>query len=226
MNTRSISSAQGHWGGFCLAIAALPLITGCGYSQGSLLYMLGIGRARMVKTQFQLTRAPLLILVDDPGQRVTWPAAERYIADELAQELLRTKSAEKIVPQRTIDQLRQSQPNFDKVGCRELGKLAGAEQVLWLEIQDFFADEQFVDASEVAHIIVTVKVVNVLEEKKRSRVRLWPTLRSGTPVTAHLTGSDVARLKTTDAVSRELALQLAATIARFFHDYRPGDFER
>ena len=188
--------------------------------------MLGIGRTQMVEAQFRLTQSAVLILVDDPGQRVTWPASRRYIMDELAQALLRTGSAKKIVPPRTLDQVRQSLSNFEKVGCREIGKLAGAEQVLWLEVQDFFANEQFADAAEVAHVIVTVRVINVLEKKMRTRVRLWPMLRSGVPATARLSGSDVARLKTTDAVCRELASRLAVTIARFFHDYRPGDFER
>ena len=207
-------------------IASLLAVTGCGYSQGELLYMLGFGRGRMVKAQFRLSDNPVLILIDDQSERVNWPAAKRYLTDELAQELIRNKAAKKIIPPQTPDRLRQTLPEFDRVGCRELGKLAGAEQVLWIQIQEFFADEEFVDAIEAAHFMVTIKVINVLEEQSRSRVRLWPASSAGAFVTAVMSGSDVARLKTKDAVSKELAARLADRIAKLFYDHRLGDFER
>jgi hypothetical protein len=203
-----------------------PHLAGCGYTQGAALYMLGFGKTKMVEAQFRLTENPILILVDDPGGHLIQPGTRGHIADELAQQLLRTKAAKKIVPPRTLDQLRQTTPDFAKIGAREIGEMAGAEQVLWIEVQEYFADEQFTAASDAAHAVVTLRVINVLEKDQRSRVRAWPTMRSGMPATAGLSGSDAARLKTTDAISMELATRLAVEIARFFHDYRPGDFDK
>jgi hypothetical protein len=200
---------------------AAAVLSGCALTQ--MLGGLGGGGAKSIKAEFRLTHNPLLILLDDDAERIYWPPARRYFLDELAQELLRTQSAARIIPPETVEQLRQTHADFDRRGCREVGEMAGAEQVLWLRVQDFFVEEEFTDAEQAAFVQVTVKVINVLEKENRLRVRLWPTDRDGAWVTAALHGSDVARLKTKDAISMELAKRLAVTVARFFHDHKTTD---
>ncbi|MBI4716921.1 MAG: hypothetical protein HY763_03885 [Planctomycetes bacterium] len=207
----------------CLVLSALSA-AGCGYSQGQLLYLLGVGRGKLVKAQFQLAHGPLLVFVDDPNERVDWPAARQHLADDLAQELLQHGAAKRIVPQETLDQIRQTTADFAKRGCREIGELAGAEQVLWVEARDFLAEEQITDAANAAYFAVSVKVINVLEKEDRARVRLWPAGGDGHAVTVSLGGADAARAKTKDAIAKELSHRLAADIARLFYDHRLGDF--
>ena len=207
------------------AAVILVLCGGCGYSGGKLAYMLGFGREQLVKAEFTLTKGPIAILVDDFAERVDWPAAKGYLADDLGQQLIKRKAARKIIPQRTLHHLRQEDPGFDKRGTREVGELAGAEQVLWIEVQDFFAQEEIDSALRAAYWTVTVKVTNVLETERRSRVRLWPMAPEGRPVTAGLPGDTVIRLKTKDAIARALAKRLASEITKLFCDYRPGDFD-
>jgi len=209
-----------------LAVACAVALGGCTYSGGELLYALGFGRGQKVAAKFRLTEDPVMILIDDAGQRVDWPLAARYLFDDLAQELLRNKAVRKIIPHQTVDHLRQSVPDFDKRGGREVGKLAGAKQVLWIEVQDFLAQEQIEDATTAAYFSITVKVLNVLEEKNRSRVRLWPISPQGHPITVIMSGSEVSIAKTKDAISKELANRLSVRIAKLFYDYRLGDFER
>lgn len=199
---------------------------GCTYSGGELLYFLGFGQGQKVEARFRLTKGPVMILIDDVSERVDWPAATRYLFDDLAQELLKHKAASKIIPLQTVDHLRQSIPDFGKRGCREVGELAGAEQVLWIEVQDFFAEEQIRDATTAAYFSVTVKAINVLEKKSRTRVRLWPTSPQGYPMTVSMSGSEVSTAKRKDAISKELAGRLAVEIAKLFYDHRLGDFER
>ena len=86
-------------------------------------------------------------------------------------EKARIEAVTKIVPSETIARLRQAEPNFDVRGCREVGKMAGADQVLWIEVQEFRASEQIEDALEAAFFTVTLKVIDV-NAKNRSRVRL------------------------------------------------------
>ncbi|MEK6675275.1 MAG: hypothetical protein AABZ47_06420 [Planctomycetota bacterium] len=200
--------------------------SGCGFGGGQMLYALGFGRTQKVKAEIKLTENPILILVDDDNDRVHWPPAKRYLADEVAQELLRHKAAKQIIPQETIEALRQAHPDFDKRGCREVGEMAGAEQVVWIQIQDFFAEEDFLDATEAAFVQATVKVINVLEKEQRMHVRIWPTGSSGSAVTASLTGAHVVQLKKKDAICEELTRELAEKIAKFFYDHRLGDFEK
>jgi len=178
-----------------------------------------------VEAAFHLTPNPLLILVDDDSGSVRFPPAKRYIADAVAQELLRNKAAALIVPQETVDVLRQVHSNFDRRGCREVGEMAGAEQVLWIQIQDFLADEEIASASDAAYITVTVKVINVLEKQSRSRVRLWPIGSAGTPLSTTISGAKTIELKTTDAICTQLAEDISVKVAKLFYAHRLGEFE-
>lgn len=209
-----------------LAVASGAALGGCTYSSGELLYFLGVGRGQKVEAKFRLADGPIMILIDDAAQRVDWPLATRYLFDDLAQELLKHRAARKIIPLRTVDHLRQSILEFQKRGCREVGELGGAEQVLWISVREFSAEEQVEDITVAAFFSATVKVINVLEKLNPSRVRLWPSSPRGYVITANMTGSEVALAKSKDAIAKELAGRLAVETAKVFYDHRLGDFER
>jgi len=206
-----------------LLLGLCAWLSGCTYTGGKLLYLFGVGREPLIKAEFRLTTGPILIVVDDFEERVDRPVARQYLVDELTEQLIKRKVVQKIIPHGTLDQLRQSDPGFDKRGCRELGELAGAEQVLWIEVRDFLAEEQFEDIFSAAYFAVSVKVINVLEKERNARVRLWPSSSEGRLVVVHLPGDAVARLKTTNAICRELASKLATEITDLFRDHRKGD---
>ncbi len=184
------------------------------------------GCSTKVDAQFRLTQGPVMVFVDDVHERIDWPAARRYLWDDVTQELLRTGSATRIVPLATEDSLRQTLPDFSKKSCREIGELAGAQQVLWIEVRSFLADEMIVDASNAAHFAVTVKVVDAGQKQDRRRVRVWPETPEGRHVSASMTGAAVASAKNKDAIARELTAKLAVQIARLFHDHTLEDFEK
>ncbi|MGD2108513.1 MAG: hypothetical protein PVI86_03885 [Phycisphaerae bacterium] len=202
------------------------LLPGCGFTQGEILYFMGVGRGQKIEAEFRLTDGPVMILVDDPSGRVDWPAARHYLFDALAQELLKHKAAKKLIPRQTVDHLRQSVKDFEKRGCREIGERAGARQVLWIQVEEFMADANIQDTTVAAHFAVTVKVINAAEKERRSRVRLWPPSPRGHLVSATLGGADVSIAKTRDAISKELTAKLATDVAKLFYDHRLGDFER
>jgi hypothetical protein len=205
------------------AFSSLLGLTGCGMSGGRLLYAMGLGRSPKIEAQFKLTTGPIMIFIDDMHERMDWPATERHIFEELSQELLRNKAASKIIPLETIDYLRQSMDDFNKRGAREIGERAGAEQVLWLEVRDFLADEQIVTAQQAAYLAVSVRVINVHETESRSRVRLWPTNPEGHLVSTGLSGAHVAEVKTKDAIARKLAEKLGKKVARLFYTHRADE---
>ena len=217
--------SPGIWA-FCAVTAWCLLLAGCTYSGGELLYFLGFGKPRMIEAVFRLSQGPVLVFVDDVNERMYSPKAGRVLFDGLSQELLRHEAAGRIIPLRTMEQLRQTIPDFDKRGCREIGELAGAEQVLWIEVRDFLVEEQIFDASNAAYIVVTVKVINVLESQKASRVRLWPTGPDGFLVTANMNGSEVVTTGSKDAIGQELTTRVAQHIAMLFYDHRASEFER
>ena len=206
-------------------VLVLPMLPGCGMSQGQALYFLGVGRGQKVEAKFRLTEGPIAILIDDPAGRIKWPQARGYLFDDLAQELLFHEAATKIVPPETMDQLRKTTENYEARGAREIGALAGAEQVLWIEVQDFLALPEIQDATMASYMAVNIKVINVLERERRSRVRLWPGSPEGKPVVVSMDGSEVSMAKTKDGISRELASRLAVKIAKYFYEYRLEAFE-
>lgn len=205
-------------------LIALLACLGCGFSSGQLLYIFGVGRPTVVEAQFRLTDRPILILLDDPDGRMDWPPAGTHFVDELAQALLKNKAAEKIVPRQTLDGLRQTLPNFQKRGCREIGEMAGADQVLWVRVRDFLATDQIQEISRAANFSAAIKVINV-QEKKRSRVRLWPKSPAGHFVTVSMSGAEVATEKTKAAIARAIAGKLARRVATLFYDHRLDDFD-
>ena len=212
----------------CGLLAALLFApgAGCTYSGGELLYVLGFGGGQKVKARFRLSEEPVLLLFDDPAQRVDWPAMYNHVFDELSQQLLRHKAARKIVPHETLEHLRQSVANFEKRGCREIGEMAGATQVLWLEVREFFASEDFADATAAAYCSVAVRVVDAKQKADRTRVRLFPESPAGHVVTVTLDGTEVAMARTKDGIARKLAERLGDKAARLFYDHKLGDFER
>lgn len=209
-----------------LALAAVVSVPGCTYSGGQLLYILGFGSSRKAPARFELTREPVMILLDDPSQRVDWPPMYSHLFDELSQQLLRHEAAARIIPQETVERLRQSVPDFEKRGCREIGEMAKATQVLWLEVREFLATEDFVDASAAAYCSVAVRVIDAKQTSDRTRVRLFPESPAGHIATVKLDGAEVTMAKTRDGIAKKLAERLADKIAKLFYEHELGDFER
>ena len=193
----------------------LPFYAACGACGGE-----------KVEAKFRLTAGPVMVFVDDMHERVDWPPARRYLWEDVSQELLRTESVTKVIPLETEESLRQTLPDFVKRSCREIGELAGAEQVVWIEVQDFLADEQIMDATNAAYFAATVRVLNPSEKTDRRRVRLWPDSPEGHYLTASMTGAAAVAAKSKDAISKELSAKLAVNIARLFHDHHLEDFDR
>jgi len=223
MERAGVYGKRGGWRGLAtqslgrggsISLLIIPFVALCGACGG-----------QKVDAKFHLTAGSVMVFVDDVHERVDWPPARRYLWDDVSQELLRTKSATRVVPIETEESLRQTHPDFVKLSCREIGELAGAEQVVWIEVQDFLAEEDITDATNAAYFAVTVKVLNPVEKKDRHRVRVWPDSPEGQYLSANITGAGVAMAKTKDGISKELTAKLAVNIARLFHDHRLEDFE-
>ena len=202
-------------GGVWIGLVSLAVCAACG----------ACGKHK-VEAKFRLASGPIMVFVDDVNERTDWPPARRYLWEDVSQELIRTESAKKIIPLETEESLRQTTPDFVKHSCREIGERAGAEQVVWIEVQDFLADEEITDATNAAYWTVTVKVLNPSEKTARNRVRLWPDSPEGHYLSASMTGAAVLKAKTKDAISRELTAKLAVNIARLFHDHEIDDYEK
>lgn len=209
-----------------LALLALAQLAGCSYTGGQLLLFSGLFQGARIKAKVTLTKEPILVLVDDPAERVDWPIAKRLLEDDVAQALLKNKAAAKIVPPETLQRLRQSNPDIDERGCREVGRLAGAREVLWLEVQDFYIADNIEQLQEAAYFVVSVRVIDT-QESDRARVRRWPESSRGEMVVATRSASQVAKVQSDkNKVAKDLTVDLADKIAKLFYDHRAEDFEK
>ncbi|MFQ5462717.1 MAG: hypothetical protein ACE5E5_08835 [Phycisphaerae bacterium] len=197
--------------------------SGCGMSQGRLLYFMGFGKRETVKAQYRLTQEPILILVDDLGGQVDWPPTIGYLREQLGRELIAAGGANRIVPPKTLDAIRSERVDYDQLSARRIGELCGARQVLWVEIDQYFADPEFFEPTDGAWLTATIKVIDVVPEGSRARV--WPMTPRGHHVSVMMDGSAVARAKTKDAIAKRLTEELTTEVVRLFTDYVPGDFE-
>ncbi|UCG15541.1 MAG: hypothetical protein JSV19_09630 [Phycisphaerales bacterium] len=203
--------------------AALLAVTGCGPGGGALLYFAGVGQTQKVEARYTLGEGPILVLVDDFNERLTWPETQDLLAEQTADELLARKATKKIISCDALRRLRQARPDFDRLCCNEIGRLIGADQIVWLEVADFFASQAVEDTGSAARMAVTVKVVNPRGTRKDGTVRLWPKEHDGQPVKAALSSNDVSRAGSRRAIAEALSSKLAVEVARLFYDHTAED---
>ncbi len=206
-------------------MALFGVIAGCGPQAGTFLYFFGQPPKQTTKAQFKLTKGPLLILFDD-SPAVDMPPEFREVTIRRMTDLFRQVGInDKVVAPARLNQIRQENRDFDKKGIREIGRMAKAEQVLWLHPKEFAlptAPEQALDPGRVS---VVLKVINANAEE-RGDLRLWPVSEEGELVSMTFAPARMRDAKTEQERIELMADNLAAKISRLFYDYdaaRPED---
>lgn len=198
-------SCVGHWGG--------------------LGYFAGMGRDTKVDQEFTLPENTLVILVDDPGEKVQWPRARGLLAEYVGEELAQHDAVEKIVRPEAVARLRRMDTEFESYPATVVGRKVGADTVLLLEVRDFFAPVEIEDTSTAAKMTVAVKVLNANERDNADDVRLWPVDRGGHIIETQLKAVEVHALEGDQATARELARRTAIHVARLFYQHTLGDID-
>ena len=199
---------------------------GCGLTAGAALYWTGLFSPPKVEPEHVLDDRVLLILVDDPEERVDWPQTRAYLAESVRGQLLANEVVTRVLPADTTDRLQAAHADFPTRGCRQIGRLAGADQVLWLEVRDFYARQEITEVDVAARLAVTVKVINSRDGDDAAAVRIWPVHPQGRRISADLTVGQVSRAKGIDAIARLLAEDVADKVAKLFYEHRADEFER
>lgn len=209
-----------------LSIVSLLGTAGCGMTAGQALYWTGLFAGAKVEPEHTLEDRVLLILVDDPNERVHWPQTMTYLAESLRRQLLDNEVVSDVLAADTIYRLRAAHADFNTRGCREIGRMAGADRVLWLEIRDFYARQEISDIDVAARLAVTVKVIDASKDKDGTKVRVWPVHPNGRRISADLTAGQVTRAKGVDTIAHLLADQVADKVAKLFYKHTADDFDR
>ncbi len=209
-----------------VALAGLLLLPTAGCARwGALAYALGGGRGQKLPAEYELPPGKLLILVDDPKEKVTWPRARTLLAKYVGEELLAREAISTVISPRSLAKFRQSDTKFENYAADEIGRKLGAKTVLWIEVRDFEAPEEIEEVSTAAKLTLGIKVLTTEEEVNPHRVRLWPTVGSGHLVESSLNAIAVNKTKGENAVAKELARRSSILVARLFYEHTLGDIE-
>ncbi len=201
-------------------VLALFMLTACGGETfGGLLYHLFLPHSSRVAAEFTLAGGPLLILVDDDWEQLTWPPARDLLIDEIAKHLRQAKAVKHVFPSQKVNALRRADPKFNERSISELGKDLGARQVLWLQVREFVATTNFDTVSEAARCTLRVKVFDPHAESK-AEMRLWPSSREGWYVTAKKSARHLTEYERDEDIARILITEAAEDVAKLFYDHR------
>ena len=200
-----------------LALTLAP--AGCGPQIGSALYFMGAGHLYKIEAEYEFGEAPVLILVDDLQGHLTWPQARDVLAEQIGKQLLKNEAATKIISPRTLRRFRRTHADLDDIPCNKLGRMLGAEEVLWVEIKAFYAEEEFHDTAQAAAVTVAVRVIDATEKENARKVRVYPTNSEGKPVSADLTANEAGRLRAKGKIAAALCEKLADKVAKLFYKH-------
>ena len=201
-------------------VFALFMLAVCaGETFGGLLYHLFLPHSSRVAAEFKLADGPLLILVDDDWDQLTWPPSRDLLIDEIAKRLREAKAVKRVFPSHKVNALRRVDPKFNERSISELGKDLGAKQVLWLQVREFVATTNFDTVSEAARCTLRVKVFDP-HSKSKAEMRLWPASREGWYVTAKKSARDLTEYERNEDIARMLITEAAEDVAKLFYDHR------
>ncbi len=196
------------------------MLTGCGGETfGGLLYHLFLPHSSRVAAEFTLADGPLVILVDDDWEQLTWPPARDLLIDEIAKHLRQAKAVNRVFSSQKVNALRRADPKFNERSISELGRELGAKQVLWLQVREFVATTEFDTVSQAARCTLRVKVFDP-RSKSKAEMRLWPASREGWYVTAKKSARDLTEYERNEDIARMLITEAAEDVAKLFYDHR------
>lgn len=200
-------------------IALSLLFAGCaGHRAGEFLYTLGVVKAPKKAVSFQLPRKPLMILVDDDRDLAQPRQICDLLVDALALELRNQDLVDRVATNEEIARVRQSEPDYDKRGAREVGRLLNADIVLWLNISRYSLPDELEWAASPAYFGASAKIINAQAER-RDDVRLWPTTPEGKIIEVKVSPHEIRKCKTVKEAQQVMAESLAAEIARLFYEH-------
>jgi hypothetical protein len=199
-------------------ILLVSYVSGCGPKVGALLHFTGLVQPDKTPAVFDLARKPLLILVDDDWDLIHPPTARDALVDALATELRAHKLVDKVTTNEELARVRQSEPNFEKRGAREIGRLAKADIVLWLKVVRFTLPDNLDAAVVPCYFGVSVKVLDA-KAAKREDVCLWPKEREGKPVEARISPHNLQACKSVREAHTAMATALASQVAKLFYEH-------
>ncbi len=201
----------------CVSCLAILNASGCTLSSSQIEYKTAFGKSKTFKVLYKLSDEPILVLVDDSYLSPNWPTAWKDLTEDLNSELIKHGAAKQVIPLAAIENLRRTHPDLTKPDWRGIGQLAGASQVIWVELKELQLSEKIHDADNNPSLSVTFSVMDV-NYQKLSQAQLWPVNSGGLSLVTLLSTDYAAQLKTNEAIYIQLLSPVANVVSKYFYD--------
>ena len=171
-----------------------------------------------VDAEFNLTKGPLLILLDDPNEdQISDPRVYEDLHKGISAHFLNFQVNSRVIPFEDWARLKQSDSKYNKLTIREIGEKLGAEQVLYLRVTRFVLQpEPGADVFQ-GEFSCNVKVLST--EGKRD-VRLWPKEDIGKKVTVRTKAEPSDGDRSAADVAADLATRMGQDVSALFYSHR------
>jgi hypothetical protein len=171
---------------------------------------------------YELADRPTVILVDDPVGKLPERALANLLADRIGNRLLKARALEQVIPPTLVQQLRQDEPDFGNWAIDRVGRTVGAEQVVYVLIQDFqLTEEQLVMRPTIA---MRIKVVDVSSGRRLFPVNDQMGYAIGHELVYEAMSDAPATAK--QLLARRLIEEAGQRVAKLFYDHKapePGE---
>lgn len=198
----------------CLALLVGGIAGGCNYLLPASYLIEGPPKE---PARYELPRRKTVVYVDDRANRMTRAALRTSVGEEVGTLLLQQALVPEVVSTRdSVAYARRVDTSDKQVSIRKIGEAVGAEQVVFIDIDEFRISAD--GATPRAAAIVNVKVIDV-----GSGARLWPdgtdegermVIRTREQ-SLELYNSSAGRRKVEDA----LAKQVAEDVSKLFYEH-------
>lgn len=169
-----------------------------------------------IDAEFELTKEPLLILIDDRNGQITEPKAVREVYQTISENFLEFKVNQRVIPFQEWQNL-QSDRKTSQMTIRQVGERLGAAQVLYIGVERFTLHSEVGAPVFKGEFVAKVKVITT--ERKKD-VRLWPDDESGRRVSVSTQPTPADGDKSPGDIAAELGIKLGQEVAKFFYGRR------
>ena len=197
------------WAGLLLSIAVMS--GGCAF--------FGLAAHAVIpekiEAQYEPPKTPMLVLVENQANPEMLVAESEQLAKFIIDDLV-TYEVAPIVDTKKLQQLRDTEPQMQKLTISEIGRRLGAKQVLYVNVVRMSVGEiEGVPLHGKIETLVHMVDVDSGRTKFPSMGESWP-VGYETPLTRDYSKAGPA------SVREGLLRTAGTTIGRLFHDYEPG----
>ena len=178
---------------------------------------------KKIPAVYEPVNRPIVVFVDDPADRLPSRELGNLLAGRIGEDLVAQGVIEQVIPPIMVERLKAANTDFAKWPVDKVGQQVGAQQVLYVLVQDCqITEDNLIYRPTIA---VRVKMIDV-----ETGARMFPAAAStlaadGQPVVHSTVYRDMAgaTASTKAVLMRDLMESAAVTISKLFYKHPAPD---